>query len=388
MNYKNKYSYKYIDEWIQFALYDKKKNSKTEYKRSLLITGPCGIGKSTCLYSVLNKYKYNITEFNLLDFKNHSLIKEQINNILHYKNIQSLFTNTPNKNIIIFNEIDKITVSDRAIINNIIKYIRLFKSYDKKYVPIIFKGNSYNSFYKSITDVAMYLKFPLPTENDIYLFCKKHIKKNKIKLTDVQLSCFISFLPSNFRSIKNNLDVINFYIKKNKFSLPRIKEIINNNKNDVDIDIYQGVYELLTTKMEPIECEHIMSKDTKYIMLLLHKNILSYIQYNTKNSFKNKIDNILNIYTFFNFSTNILHYFDSNITRFLYNYVNYSISSLCNSVVNDKINKLDYGNYSTIKKSAIYSKLNYKFCNLKYINIITSKININGYNFQLFSHYL
>ena len=389
MNYKKKYSYTYIDQWVQFIKYNKQINPSVDYKKSILITGPCGIGKTTCLYKVLSAHNYNITEFNLLDFKNHSEIKKQISNILHYKNIHSLFTNTNNNNIIIFNEIDKISVSDRSIINNIIKYIRSSTPNNKKYVPIIFKGNNYSSFFKKITEVAMYLKFPLPSENDKFLFCKDYIHTNNISITDVQIQCFIEYLPYNYRSIKNNLDVIFFYIKKNKtFSLENIKLLIKDNQNDLDVDIYQGVYELLTSKLEPETCQHIMSKDTKYILLLLHKNILSYVQYNTKNTSLNKLHRIEDIYTYMNYSTLILHYFNNVNKLFLYNYINSTVSVLCNSIVNNKKNRLEYGKFSIIHKSPIYSKLNYKFCNLKYIKILTNKLNINDYNFQLFSHYL
>ena len=389
MNYKNKYSYSYIDDWIQFIKYNKKTKPSTDYKKALLITGPSGVGKTTCLYNILHSYDYNITEFNLLDFKNHSLIKEHINNILHYKNIQALFNNTQNNKIIIFNEIDKISLSDRSIVNNVIKYIRSHIDTTTSFIPIIFKGNTYTNYFSTIKEVAMYLSFPLPTDNDIFLFCKEYVHTQRMSLTDVQIQCLIEYFIPNFRLIKNNLDIVNFYIQKHKkFSLPKIKQIIKNNQSDIDIDMYQSVYELLNTKQDLLTCEHIMSKDTKYILLLLHKNILSYIQYNTKNTFTNKLKQIYDIYTYFNYSTHILYNFDSSNRLFLYNYVNSSISVLCNSIVNNKHYKLDYGKFSTIQKSPIYSKLNYKFCNLKYINIITTKININPYNFQMFSHYL
>jgi DNA polymerase III delta prime subunit len=388
MNFTNTRSYTFIEKWLTFAKYNKQTNPDITYKKSLLISGPSGIGKSTCLYALLHKHNYSVTEFNLLDLKNHKYMKSQLNDILYYKNIHSLFMNTVNNKIIIFNEIDKISVSERSIINNVILYIQSKKK-SNTYIPIIFKGNNHTSFFKHITEVASHLQFPLPTENNIYLFCKEYIHKHTISLSDIHLTSLIKTFRPNFRIIKHNLDMINFYINKHpNFSLSDITKYVKNNQTDIDIDIYQSVYELLNTKLDNDTCEHIMSKDSKYILLLLHKNIPSYLQYNTKNTFTNKINHLASIYSYINFSTNILYHQGNCNSMFLFYYINSTLSIIVNSIINDPSTHIDYGKFNTIRKSAIYSKLNYKFCNLKYIRILSNKCKINTYNFQLFSHYI
>lgn len=389
MSYKHKLSYTFIDQWIQFIKYDTQTNPKHTYKRSLLITGPCGIGKSTCLYEVLHSYNYNITEFNLLDLKNPTYIKSQINNLLYYKNIQTLFMNQHNNNIIIFNEIDNISISERSIINMLIKYIKSNKEFNSSYVPIIFKANYYKSYFKSIEDVGMFLKFPLPTDNDILQFCKQYVKKYNIQLTNIHLNCLLEYLSPNYRLIQNQLDVIGIYMKQHKkFSLHKIKKLLKQNLNDLDIDIYQSTYNLFNNKLDANECSHIMSKDTKYILLLIHQNIIQYLQFNTKNTFNNKLQLLLYIYEYINFSCHVLQYYNNTSNIQLYPYINTTVSTICNSMINDEQTQLEYSKFSDIHKSPIYSKLNYKFCNLKYIRVITTKFNINEYNFQIFSHYL
>lgn len=388
MNFINTRSYTFIEKWLTFAKHNKQTNPDITYKKGLLISGPSGIGKSTCLYDILHKHNYNVTEFNLLDLKNHKYMKSQLNDILHYKNIQSLFMNTSNNKIIIFNEIDKISVSERSIINNVLTYIKSKKK-STNYIPIIFKGNNHTSYFKHITEVSSHLQFPLPTENDIYLFCKEYLHKNNISLSDVHLTCLMKTFIPNFRIIKHNLDMVQFYLNTHpKIYLPGIKKFIKNNQADIDIDIYQSVYKLLNTKLERETCEHIMSKDSKYILLLLHKNIPSYLQYNTKNTFINKITHLANIYSYINFSTNMLHHYEKSNIIFLYHYINSTLSIIVNSIINDTNTRLQYGKFNTIQKSAIYSKLNYKFCNLKYIRILSNKCYINTYNFQIFSHYI
>ena len=53
----NNQSYKFIDEWIQFVSCNKKKQKQKKYKHNLLITGPCGIGKTIYTHYLLKKYK-------------------------------------------------------------------------------------------------------------------------------------------------------------------------------------------------------------------------------------------------------------------------------------------------------------------------------------------
>ena len=321
-----------------------------------------------------------------MDFKNINKLKDVIHNILHYKNIQSLFTKTKNNKILIFNEIDKISNSERCIINILIKYIR---SNSSTYIPIIFKANTYVTYFKSICDVAMKFQFPMPSDNDILSFCKDYITANSINITDVQLNCIVGYLSPNYRQIRNNLDVVDFYIKKNKkFSLSKIKKILKNHTTDLDIDVFQSIYELLNNKNTLNNCEHIMSKDTKYILLLLHKNYIPYLQYNTKDTFNNKLKYILDIHTYINYSSKLLYSCEQTNNAFLYKYINNTVPVLINSIIKNKKTQLEYGKYSLIQKSSVYSKLNYKFCNLKYIKIICNKFGININNYQLFAHYI
>ena len=388
MNYKNKFSHIFIDRWVQFITHNKETDPSQTYKPSLLLTGPCGIGKTKCLYEILHSYDYTITEFNLLDYKDHANIKQQLNNILRYSNIKSLFTGTSTRKVLIFNEMDRITTSERTIITILVQYIRKNMS-KKNFIPIVFKANHYKTYFKNIADVSMYLKFPLPTDNDILLFCKQYVHTHNINLTDIQLNCLLEYFTPNFRLIQNHLDIIGIYLKKNKkFSLKKIICLLKKNEIDIDIDIYQGTYNICNESLDPDTCSYIMSKDTKYNLFLLHKNIIHYIQYNTKNTFHNKITNVLYLYELINFSSTLLCFSDISIRDPLYAYINNTVGVACNSFINDPKTKLEYGKYSDINKSSIYSKLNYKYCNLKYSRIITNRFNINEYNFQLFSHYL
>ena len=58
MNFTNTRSYTFIEKWLTFAKYNKQTNPDITYKKGLLISGPSGIGKSTCLYDILHKRSF------------------------------------------------------------------------------------------------------------------------------------------------------------------------------------------------------------------------------------------------------------------------------------------------------------------------------------------
>tara|TARA_B110000208_G_scaffold130098_1_gene157843 strand:+ start:1222 stop:2670 length:1449 start_codon:yes stop_codon:yes gene_type:complete len=414
----NNQSYKYIEQWIQYITVHKMKNKNETYKSNLLITGPCGIGKTTYLHYLLKKHNFKIFEFNLIDFKATDKIKDQIKNILHFKDISLLFNNQSEHKVIIINQIDQFNVTERNILQYITDYIidynhtekkekkknkknqknqknqknkiRKRKKRKKNYIPIVFMSNKYKTFFKSFRKFSMYLAFPLLSEYEISSFSKYYIHTHNILISEINLIRIQKYFPPNFKAISNILDLIKIYLHiHKKFNLIPIQQIIVHNKNDLDIDIYQSTYKLLSEPLSINECGYIMSKDTKYISLLLYKNMLYYLQHNTKNTFDNKLNQLCEFNQYIHLFSRITQYYLNDHTNlFLYNYVNYTLSKYSNLILHNKKHSLEYVSYTTVEKSPIISKLNYKFCNIKYIRSICNTIHINEYNFQLFSHYL
>lgn len=402
----NNQSYKYIEQWIQFITYNKKKNKNETYKKNLLITGPCGIGKTIYVHYLLKKYNYTIFEFNLIDFKQSDYIKEQFKNILECRDITSLFTNKKQNKIVIINQLDQFNTTEKNILQNVINYIINNNISDKKrkknkkvkqtnkknkdIIPIIFMSNTYKTFFKSFLKYSMRLVFPLPSEYDMSLFSKYYIKKKNIDISEINLIRIQNDFPPNYKSIINILDLIQVYMRvHNKFNLIPIRQIILNNKSDLDIDIYQSSYNLLTEPLTFNEAGYIMSKDTKYISLLLHKNFMFFLHHNTNDTYSNKLKQLLYFNSYVNFFSIILDsYLHTNNDIFLYQYVNYTLSKCCNIMLHNKQTTLQYSSYNQILKSPVISKLNYKYCNIKYIHEICKRLHINDYSFQIFAHYL
>jgi len=400
----NNHSYKYIDQWVQYITYNKKKNKSETYKKNLLITGPCGIGKTTYLNYLLKKNNYTLFEFNLIDFKRPDYIKDQIKNILECRDISTLFTNKKHNKVIIINQVDQFNTTEKSILQKVIKYITKHSEKNKKIkkknttkhknknniIPIVFMSNVYKSFFKSFHKYSMRLIFPIPSEYEISSFSKYYIKKKKISITEINLIRILQSFPPNFKKISDILDLIQIYMRiHNKFNLIPIQQIIINNSSDLDIDIYQSTYQLVSEPQTLQTCGYIMSKDTKYISLLLHTNFVYYLHHNTNNTFHNKLNLMIQFNTYIQMFSKILYYYlYSKNNMALYQYINYTVSTFSNLTLHDKQTTLPYHSYTHILKSPVISKLNYKFCNIKYIRKISNHIHINEYSFQTFAHYL
>ena len=235
-------------------------------------------------------------------------------------------------------------------------------------------SNTYKTYFKSFYKYCIHLKFPIPSEYEISSYSKHYIKKNNINISEINLIRIQNYFPPNFKKISEILDLIQIYININKkFNLIPIQQIIKNNSSDLDIDIYQSTYQLLSEPCTVKKCGSIMSKDTKYISLLLHTNMANYIHYNTNYSFEE--------------SLHIFLKFNTYVPVFIYNYINYTLSCYSNNILNNK-HKKEYCSHSNVIKSPVISKLNYKYCNIKYIREICNHLEINIYSFQVFAHYL
>ena len=143
MNLLKKYSIKYIKDLISNKkevekIIDFVKNYKNQEKRSLIINGPTGSGKTSIVYAISNDLNLEILELNSSDFRDENSIKSIIGNASKQ---QSLFFKSK---IILLDEIEGIYgVNDRGFYPTISEII------DNTAFPIILTTsviNSINSF--------------------------------------------------------------------------------------------------------------------------------------------------------------------------------------------------------------------------------------------------
>jgi len=116
---------------------------------------------------------------------------------------------------------------------------------------------------------------------------------------------------------------------------------------------------------------------------LIHENFIKNIKYNLIATPKEKLKSIDCYYN----NITSAYIIQSKIFEInnwdLGDYVGILSTSVPNLLLNSYEKK---NNYNTINPSPIYSKINYRFYNLKFINSISKKIDINVNNFQNFSY--
>ena len=99
--------------------------------KSVLISGPPGIGKTTIASIILKHYNYIPIEFNASEIRNAGNLKKKMDNILNNTNILCMFDDK-RKMGIIMDEIDGMNSGDKGGINSLIKIIRQKKTKKQK----------------------------------------------------------------------------------------------------------------------------------------------------------------------------------------------------------------------------------------------------------------
>ena len=153
-----------IQNWLNHF-----RKSTNKYK-SILISGPPGIGKTTVASIILKENNYIPIEFNASEIRNASNLKEKMDSILNNTNILCMFDDK-RKLGIIMDEIDGTSSGDRGGLKKLLSYIKSKKKYKN---PIIFICNYENK--SNILDIkkhSLYIKFSYPTSFEFKKFIRK-----------------------------------------------------------------------------------------------------------------------------------------------------------------------------------------------------------------------
>ena len=127
--------------------------------------------------------------------------------------------------------------------------------------------------------------------------------------------------------------------------------------------------------------------DKVFVPMLVHENINKQIRYNYKNSDDEKLTAIYEYYNFITDGNIIENDLYCNHNWELSNFVGI-LSCYSANVFLRNLKKSKYIKYNDIGNSPVLSKINYKFYNLKIINLICKKLNIDADNFQKFTQYI
>jgi len=391
----NDINIKFIKKWLNIFK-NNDNNDLNNFKNGLLITGDSGIGKTLTAQLLLKEENFDIIEFNASELRSAKIIREKFKSLINGSNILKMVNNT-NKIGILMDEIDSNSI-DKGCLKEIISYIENDLEYItndtkkknkeihiNKY-PIICICNSLSSTIKTLNKACISINFQSPNQKIILEFINKIFQQEFINLDLKSKNLLITYSQNDYRRILYILDNIVSYFKKKKISFQDINSVINTfAQKDLDISLYDNLNKIFNEKMTVNEILHIYNYDKTFIPLLIHENFNRNLEYNKIETNKNKIKRMINYYNNVIEGINIESSLHENNNWELTEYVgifscvsaNYELN---NNIFNTKTNK-----YTDIDSSPVFSKINYKFYNLKLINSICKKLDIKTSNFQDFT---
>jgi DNA polymerase III delta prime subunit len=351
-----------IKKWIETL--------KTVKKcKPLLIIGPVGSGKTLLARLVLEKYNYDIHEFNSGDVRSQKNIKLNLENIM---NCRPLFNNKEFG--IIIDELESIN-SDRGGISQLQTMINPKNNVNRTPIICICAENEDKKFVdlKRNCEIIL-LKRPNRFE------CRKIIDKMCLKtgheLDDDIIDNIIKESEYDIRKCINYVqDICN--TKKIKSDLYGKKDIILNN--------YDTVYKILHDDDVDLD---IIKSDPMIIPMILHENYINHINSNYKDNIKKKLVCLKQISDMYSYTNIIDKYIIANNTWELTHYSKI-IKQLCvRSVLHAHLKDKNTFNNNTLKFTRLLTNSSNGCNNYKFKIKISEKLFVNTYNINIIEDFI
>ena len=209
--------------------------------------------------------------------------------------------------------------------------------------------------------------------------------KENLGISDVVLQLIVPHCQSDFRRTVYVLELLAGHVSDGKeITNSELINIIDKlGSKDIDLGLFQAVdivFNDRTAKIdELLTCYY---ADQVFVPSLIHENFMNYIDYNTNNTYSEKLDLCIEFYNYYIDSQQI----KSDIFGHweLADYVGVLSTAGANVVLNKaKIKKVL--TKTSFEKSSLVSKYNYRYYNLKYINQLSKSLQIDIKNFQTLS---
>lgn len=361
---------KKIKRWIE----DYKNNVKGT-KRSLLLYGDPGVGKTTIANILLKEFDYDVIEFNASEVRTQKMIRDKINeinggiNILHFMNFKK-------KNIgIIMDEIDGMSTGDKGGVNELISIM-----YDPKAnisSPFVCISNTLDKKLKKIRDNSVAIQVKHPTKFDLQKVCKKILDSENIQYDDSHLNLIVGHAQEDYRRLINLLQHI-YTDKIDTLDFIEIQKSMENfEKKHIQLNPYTCADKLLNMYKSIEYSLELYEYDKNLVSLLLYENSLYYIVKNRKDEDKVKLQNLSRIYE----SYSLADIYDENIYIHqmwdLSNYTGVLKCSLPSYFIN-KMNRYSCNRLTEIKYSSLINKTSLEYLNYKNLDMVTKCLSSYG----------
>jgi len=193
----NKISIDYVSNFL--------KNIQSNDK--LLIIGPSGVGKTICIEMLAKEYNYELIKIDSMNCENSKDFLDRLHKLHQWKDISSYQEdNITKKRILLIDELETLIKIDRNIPSYLIKYWNQIETH----LPCILVGQ-YDAEKKigDLKKLCTMVHFYRIQETDLFLYFKKRIPKNKIKLVDL-----MTMVESSNGSIYATIQMVTQKLKK------------------------------------------------------------------------------------------------------------------------------------------------------------------------------
>ena len=282
---------------------DKAKNWIEDIKISkkckpLLIIGPVGSGKTLLARLLLEKYDYDIHEFNSGDVRSQKNIKLNLENIM---NCRPLFNNK--SFAIIIDELESIN-SDRGGITQLQNMINPKNNMNRTPVICICSENEDKKFVDLKRNCEILL-LKRPNRYELRKIIDKICQKKNYLLDDDTIDNIIRESENDIRKCINYVEDICNNQKNNNIT----EKSYLYGKKDIILNNYDVVYKLLHDTDINLD---IITSDPMIIPMILHENYIKHIQNNYKDSIYDKLLCLKKISHMFSYTNIIDKYIIAN----------------------------------------------------------------------------
>ena len=395
---------KKIQNWLKVFTGENK--PKKDFKNCILISGPPGIGKTSIAHIILRDAGYNTIEFNASELRASKIISEKLQTILSGKSIKMMFKKDI-KTGVIMDEVDGVESKRECSASDLSDYINYnmnkqlaklkkinkgLKKADKKKPEEVYVNNNpiiciCNFLSKSVLPLlkdVLHIKLVEPTEFDIINLMHKINKNENLGLNDLIINLLLPYCQNDLRRTITIMEYVGGFVIKNnrKISNTEIIKFINKLGNkDMDIGLYESINTIFfsydSTNELLLQCYH---ADQNFVPFIIHENFINFVDKNTNNTYEEKLDKCISYYDYLTTSQMFKERVFGN--WHISEYIGYFTCVYPNYII--KTAKLkNTPPMTNLEKSALISKYNYRYYNLKSINFLSKKLNIDMMNFQI-----
>lgn len=254
-----------MDKWILDL-----RNKKTD-SFFLYLCGPAGCGKTTMTRLLLEKYKYDILEWNVVDLKQSKTLEEVLNKAIYKQNIQILIQEKSVVSGILLEECDCLQNIGKEILTKITENIKTLEFP----IPILCTSNELEC------DPIKNGKVIFVNQVDksyILKLIEKIKKQEKWKLCKDVIDYLFTKMDNDMRNWLIQLEYIYYYFsskkKQNEISLEMIIKYFETTqvKNN-DYTLYQWTEKVFDTECTWNDVLHISDNDSLIFPMMIYSNV-------------------------------------------------------------------------------------------------------------------